>query len=102
MHYLFECFKNFALATYAEIPIQKLLYICGVLPFFNNVVVPLELFLKFNKLKELQVTTADISKSISNFSKLLTLNELQDKVKRSTPLVAKDNLDSLIVYLVCY
>ncbi|KAF6041234.1 hypothetical protein EB796_000465 [Bugula neritina] len=61
--------------------------------------VPLELFLKFNKLKELQVTTADISKSISNFSKLLTLNELQDKVKRSTPLVAKDNLDSLIVYL---
>ncbi|XP_067933098.1 la-related protein 7-like [Watersipora subatra] len=61
--------------------------------------VPVELFLKFNKIKSLGVATEDISKAVKHFSTLLELNDSKDKLRRTTPLASQEELDSRTVYV---
>ncbi|XP_067639755.1 la-related protein 7 [Eurosta solidaginis] len=60
--------------------------------------VPLEEFLKFNKLKALTTSVEAIAKSLSN-SQLLELDETQSKVKRKTALPAERNVDHKTLYV---
>ncbi|XP_073830148.1 la related protein 7 [Musca autumnalis] len=60
--------------------------------------VPLETFLTFNKMKTLTSRVEDIAKSLSN-SKLLELDEGQQKVRRKTPLVENRNVDEKTLYV---
>ncbi|XP_055841511.1 la-related protein 7 [Episyrphus balteatus] len=60
--------------------------------------VPIEVFLTFNKLKNLTTSTADIVKSLSN-SQLLELDSEQQKVRRKTSLPVDRNVDHKTMYV---
>lgn len=62
--------------------------------------IPLELFLKFNKVKELGVTTEDMGKAISAFSTQLSLSDDKLKVKRKSLYKPPENVDERTVYVV--
>ncbi|KAF9794147.1 hypothetical protein SFRURICE_009524 [Spodoptera frugiperda] len=63
----------------------------------NDPYVPLELFLKFNKVRSLTQDVNDIAKAMKN-STLLELSEDRLKVKRKTPVLPYD-ADSRTVYV---
>ncbi|XP_075974720.1 la-related protein 7-like [Anticarsia gemmatalis] len=63
----------------------------------RNPYVPIELFLKFNKIRSLTQDVTDIAKAMKN-STLLELSEDRLKVKRKTPVLPYD-ADSRTVYV---
>ena len=64
---------------------------------------PLDVFLKFNKIKQLTEKIEDIQKAVPRFSKILALDETQTKVKRTIPLPSEqpEDVDRRTVYVVC-
>lgn len=57
--------------------------------------------MKFNKIKELAATPDDIEKSLFN-SEFLELSCDKQRIRRTTEIRPKDNIDDLTVYVVCY
>lgn len=60
--------------------------------------VPLEVFLKFNKIIKLVSTVEEIAKAVRK-SEILELSEDSLKVRRKTPMKIKDNEDDCTVYV---
>lgn len=63
------------------------------------VVVPIDEFMKFNKIKELAATPDDIEKALFN-SEFLELSGDKQRIRRITAIRPKDNIDELTVYVV--
>ncbi|KAK3931541.1 La-related protein 7 [Frankliniella fusca] len=64
----------------------------------ENPYVPLEIFLKFNKIIKLVSTVEEIAKAVKK-SEILELSEDSLKVRRKTPMKIKDNEDDCTVYV---
>lgn len=63
--------------------------------------VPIEIFLRFNKISRLVSSAQDIAKAIKK-SEVLELSEDSLKVQRKAPLKIKENEDDCTIYVVCY
>lgn len=63
-------------------------------------VVPIEVFLRFNKINRLVSSVEEIAKAIKK-SDILELSEDCCKVHRNAPLKMKDNEDDCTIYVVC-
>ncbi|XP_053665171.1 la-related protein 7 [Anopheles marshallii] len=66
----------------------------------NGPFIPLEEFLKFNKIKALTTNVEDIGNALTN-STLLELSDDRAKVRRRTELVAKENCEECTIYVEC-
>ncbi|XP_053673487.1 la-related protein 7 [Anopheles nili] len=64
----------------------------------NDPFIPLEEFLKFNKIKALTTNADDIANSIKN-SNLIELSEDRTKVRRKTELTVKENCEECTIYV---
>ncbi|XP_049279953.1 la-related protein 7 [Anopheles funestus] len=64
----------------------------------NGPFIPLEEFLKFNKIKALTSSVEEIGNALTN-STLLELSEDNTKVRRMTELVVKENCDECTIYV---
>lgn len=62
-------------------------------------VVPIAEFMKFNRIKELAATPDDIEKALYN-SDFLELSCDKQRIRRTTVVRSKDNIDELTVYVV--
>uniref|UniRef100_A0A182QJF1 Uncharacterized protein n=1 Tax=Anopheles farauti TaxID=69004 RepID=A0A182QJF1_9DIPT len=62
--------------------------------------IPLEEFLKFNKIKVFTTSAEDIANALTN-STLLELSEDRTKVRRKTELVVKPNCEECTIYVEC-
>lgn len=62
--------------------------------------VPLEIFLKFNKINRLVKTVEEIAKAVKK-SELLQLSDDGLKVQRLSPVKLRENEDDCTLYVVC-
>lgn len=62
-------------------------------------VVPLTVFMTFNRIKKLATSTEQIEKALDN-SELLELSCDRLRVRRSTDIVIKENTDEYTIYVV--
>lgn len=60
----------------------------------------LDVFLKFNKIKEMTSGIEDIQKALDG-SEMLELSSDRQSVRRVTELRKKDDIDEYMVYVVC-
>lgn len=67
--------------------------------FFGVLDVPLDVFLSFNKIKELANRIEEIQKAVE-CSEMLELSSDRQSVRRVTEIRKKDNLDEYMVYVV--
>ncbi|XP_044013543.1 la-related protein 7-like [Aphidius gifuensis] len=63
-----------------------------------NPYVDLSVFLKFNKIRNLTDETSRIAKALSN-STILELSDDKKRVKRSTPICQKQNIEDCMIYV---
>lgn len=61
---------------------------------------PLETFLKFNKIKESTAAVEDIQKAVES-SEILELSQDKQSVRRTTVIRKKDDIDEYMIYVVC-
>lgn len=81
------------------LPIAYLWYIFNFNIKLHYAVVPLSTFLTFNRVKKLATTVEEIEKSLDN-SELLELSCDRTRVRRSTDIVLKENVDEYTIYVV--
>lgn len=67
--------------------------------FFSYLDVPLDVFMNFNKIKELANGTDEIQKAI-DISEILELSSDRQSVRRITEIKKKDDIDEYTVYVV--
>jgi predicted nucleotide-binding protein (sugar kinase/HSP70/actin superfamily) len=61
--------------------------------------IPIETFLRFNKILALTKTSDDIVQAINN-SEILELDKEKTKVKRNTEIKIKENVEDFTIYVV--
>lgn len=62
--------------------------------------VPLEVFMNFNKMKEMSSGVEDIQRALDS-SDILELSSDRQSVRRVTEIRMKEDLDEYMVYVVC-
>lgn len=68
-------------------------------PTFSHLDVPLDVFLRFNKMKEIASGIDEIQKALES-SEMLELSSDRQSVRRVTEIKRKDNIDECTVYVV--
>lgn len=61
---------------------------------------PLDTFLKFNKIKEFTTAIEDIQKAVES-SEILELSQDKQSVRRTTAVQKKPDIDEYMIYVVC-
>lgn len=81
---------------FSDANLNKDRYLCKLIE--QDPFVDLDIFLKFNKIRNLTQETCRIAKALKN-STILELSEDEKKVRRTTPICKKVNMEDCVIYV---